>query len=170
MLEIRKTQKDDIPVIMKIVRDTQQYFKDHNIDQWQNNYPNEESFLEDIAHEGSYVLVDYTGICGFCFIGFEEDPNYYEIEDGAWLNDEPYGVIHRIAIRNDLKGKGYASKFIAHAEALAKEKDIHNLRVDTHADNQSMLQVIAKNGFVYCGRVYLENHSPRKAYQKVLTY
>ena len=167
-MEIRKTTKEDIPAMMVIVENTRQYFKDLDIDQWQNGYPNEELFLEDIKNEGSYVLTENGEIYGFCYIGFHDDPNYVLIEDGAWLNNEPYGVIHRIAIREDLKGNAYASLFFQFAEQLAKEMNIHNIRVDTHEKNASMLKCIHKNGFVYCGIVYMEDHSPRVAYQKVL--
>lgn len=32
----------------------------------------------------------------FCFI-VGEDPTYAVIDNGKWLNDAPYGVIHRMA-------------------------------------------------------------------------
>lgn len=165
---IRQTTEQDLPRMMEIVRDAQAYMKNHNIDQWQNNYPNEEIFLEDIQKGGSYVLVDDEQVIGFCYIGFHDDPNYAYIEEGKWLNDQPYGVIHRIAIDEKRKGNGYATYFFKYAEEVAKEKDIHNLRVDTHENNLSMQSLVTKNGFIHCGRVYMEDHSPRFAYQKLL--
>ena len=41
-MEFRKSTKSDITKIMDIVKQAQAYFKEQNIDQWQNNYPNEE--------------------------------------------------------------------------------------------------------------------------------
>ena len=59
-----------------------------------------------------------------------EDPNYKVIKDGAWLNDAPYGVIHRIASGGRVKGL---------MDLCLEWCSSHcpNLRVDTHRDNKS---------------------------------
>ena len=44
-MEFRKSTKSDITKIMDIVKQAQAYFKEQNIDQWQNNYPNEEVIM-----------------------------------------------------------------------------------------------------------------------------
>ena len=41
---IRKTKIEDIPEIMNIIRDAQASMKLLGISQWQNGYPNENSF------------------------------------------------------------------------------------------------------------------------------
>ncbi|MBP3890605.1 MAG: GNAT family N-acetyltransferase [Solobacterium sp.] len=168
MLEVRKTTIEDLEKIMPIVEEARAYFKAHGIDQWQNGYPNYEGFLEDIKNNGSYVLVEDKDVVGFCYIGLHDDPNYSLIEEGDWLNEEAYGVIHRIAIKNAKKGNNYASLLLQYAEKLAKEKGISNLRIDTHEKNTSMQALVKKNGYIYCGRVYMEDHSPRIAFQKIL--
>ena len=40
------------------------------------------------------------------------------------------------------------------------------LRIDTHADNHVMQDLVTRNGFVYCGRILLANGSPRLAYHR----
>ena len=47
------------------------------------------------------------------------------------------------------------------------EKD-SNIRIDTHRDNRIMQHNILKEGFAYCGIIYLENGDERLAYQKLL--
>ncbi|WP_455935229.1 hypothetical protein [Haemophilus sp.] len=54
-MEFRKSVKSDIPEIMGIIKQAQDYFKEKNIDQWQNGYPNEEVINNDIENEESYV-------------------------------------------------------------------------------------------------------------------
>lgn len=44
-MELRKSSRSDIESIMKIIHQAQNYFKENGIDQWQNNYPNEETIL-----------------------------------------------------------------------------------------------------------------------------
>ena len=41
-----------------------------------------------------------------------------------------------------------------------------NLRIDTHRDNVVMQHMLDKNGFQYCGIIYLEDGSERMGYQK----
>lgn len=43
-----------------------------------------------------------------------------------------------------------------------------NLRIDTHADNATMLRRIDEAGFTYCGVVRMDDGSPRRAYQRVM--
>ena len=91
---------------------------------------------------------------------FGADPTYQVIEDGAWIDDRPYGVIHRIASREGVRGAGSFCMQWGFAEC-------GNLRMDTHEDNKVMQHVLEKNGFRRCGRIYVEDGSPRIAYQKV---
>ena len=69
---------------------------------------------------------------------------------------------------DSLKGKGLASEFFEYAADRALELGFNNLRVDTHPENVSMQRLIAKNGFIKCGIVYMSDKTSRYAYQKVL--
>ena len=41
-----------------------------------------------------------------------------------------------------------------------------NLRVDTHRDNKVLQNILLKNGFTYCGIIYVKNGTERLAYQR----
>lgn len=82
------------------------------------------------------------------------------IEDGAWINEEPYGVVHRIASARTVRG---AATFCVNWAF----RQTGNIRIDTHRDNIPMQNMLKKNGFRYCGTVYLENGEPRIAFQKI---
>ena len=41
-----------------------------------------------------------------------------------------------------------------------------NLRIDTHKDNKIMINLIEKAGFERCGTIYVDDGTPRIAYQK----
>lgn len=71
-MEFRKSTKEDLTDIMAIIRDAQAYFKNNNIDQWQNGYPNEDSILSDIESKESYVLVDDNEIIGTAYLFLQE--------------------------------------------------------------------------------------------------
>ena len=68
------------------------------------------------------------------------------------------------------KGKNYASYILEYIYQQALSQHIHALRVDTHEDNLSMQHMLLKNGFTYCGIIYLESckdlKHKRLAYEK----
>lgn len=94
----------------------------------------------------------------FCFIQ-GEDPTYRTIYEGAWLDDEPYGVIHRMATGGKQKGVSAAC-----LDWCSQRCD--NIRVDTHNDNKIMQRILTKHGFQRCGIIYVQNGTERIAYQR----
>ena len=166
--KIRKSEKGDIPGIMNIISRNVEYFAKHDIPQWQWGYPNEDTFDQDIQAGNSYVLEAEGIVIATAAVIAKRDEDYDYIENGSWLNDEDYIVIHRIAVDPAYKGKGLAAKFLDFARELAEKKGIRNLRVDTHQRNSSMDRFLRKNGFVPCGTVYIRKTDERIGYQKVL--
>ena len=133
-----------------------------NPSQWPEGYPLAEQLSSDIARDHSYVCVapEYVGLVGTFYFAVEEEPTYRHIE-GRWLNDKPYGVIHRLA--SDGRVRGLFRECLAFASKYCSE-----IRVDTHEDNAPMRQLLVAEGFVPCGTVYIADGSPRIAYQKSL--
>ena len=100
--KVRKTDEKDIPSVMNIIDEAKAYFKENGIPQWQDGYPNADTILDDIRKGYSYVLEENNQIIGIAAIITTADPDYGFIE-GKWLNDEPYIVIHRIALKPEKK-------------------------------------------------------------------
>jgi RimJ/RimL family protein N-acetyltransferase len=167
-MHIRHSNKNDIPQIMQIINQAQESFKLAGINQWQNNYPNETSIQKDIELGESYVVLINANIIGTFALSFRIESTYDTIYDGKWLSNEEYAVIHRIAIANDYKGKGVSTLVFREVEKWCLEKNIHSIKIDTHHDNQSMRKLLEKNGFSYCGIIYLLDGNMRLAYEKVL--
>lgn len=131
-----------------------------NPNQWNGTYPERELLEQDIAKKQLYVYkVENRVHAVFAFI-IGADVTYTYIEDGAWLNDAPYGTIHRLA--SDGECKGVLDKCVAYCRAQTD-----NLRADTHHDNQIMQHLLEKHGFKRCGIIYLQSGVPRIAYHYV---
>ena len=158
---IRHTDLCDLPVVMKIYEYAREQMKQSgNPDQWGNTRPGEDVIKSDIKRKNSYVIETGGKICGvFTFI-IGEDPTYKTIE-GKWINEGVYGTIHRIAGNGIIKG--VFSECLKFCEAK-----IPSIRIDTHRDNTIMQHLIEKHDFEKCGIIYLEDGSPRIAYQKTL--
>lgn len=130
-----------------------------NLHQWTGGYPSEDVICDDIAKGILHVCTEEGEIVGV-FVFFEgEDPTYQKIYEGAWKNDRPYGVIHRIAVAKHCKG--VASFCFDYAFSKCG-----NVKIDTHRDNIPMQRSLMKNGFVRCGIIYLANGDERIAFQK----
>ena len=161
MPEIRKTTLSDLPALEKIFAHArQQMAAQGNPTQWGSDRPDLKLIENDIARGDSYVIVEKDEIVGtFAFvIGIDE--TYLDI-DGAWLNDRPYGTIHRIASSGKIHG------IFEQALQFAQRSGI-DLRIDTHKDNKIMLHLIEKNGFKRCGIITVDDGTKRIAYQKTL--
>lgn len=87
-----------------------------------------------------------------------EEPTYRTIE-GKWQNDLPYVVIHRIA--GNGRQKGILEQCLNFCDTFT-----HNLRIDTHRQNAIMRHLLQKNGFLECGIIYVEDKTPRIAFQR----
>lgn len=162
-MEIRNAKREDLAAIMEIYEGARRYMRENgNREQWAGGYPPQALIERDIAEGICYVCTEGCELLGvFCYF-YGEDPTYLEIEDGAWLNDRPYGVIHRIASATHRKGVASACFDWAFAKC-------GNLKIDTHRDNIPMQRSLAKNGFARCGIIHLANGDPRIAYQKTET-
>ena len=166
-MKLIETREKHIIKVLSIYEDGRLNLKEKGVNQWQNEGPSLESLLVDMKNNFSYVLVDGEKIVGTTAVTEGIDKTYLEIE-GAWLNGEDYVTVHRFAVAQKQRGNGYGKKMFKEIEELAKSKEIKNIRVDTHKDNDSMKGLLESLDYKYCGIIRLENGDLRNAYQKEL--
>ena len=164
-MKIRKATEQDFTRIMEIYFLARTFMaRTGNPNQWgPTNWPPEDLIHNDIRTGTSYVCENNEGnvIGTFYFTQGEDiEPTYREITDGDWLDDGPYGVVHRVAADGSEKGIG---RFCIN---WAFEQCEH-LRIDTHGDNIVMQNLLKKLGFRHCGTIYVEEDDyPRLAFEK----
>ena len=165
-MKIRKSTEQDFERIMEIYVFARKFMAEHgNPNQWgPRNWPPANLIHNDIKSGNSYVCVNDNGkvIGTFFFIyGKDIDPTYRNITNGAWLNDSPYGVIHRIASDGSEKGIGtFCINWVL--------SQYSHIRIDTHNDNVVMQNLLKKLGFSKTGIIYVEeDNSPRIAFEKL---
>ena len=164
---IRKATSNDIEAAKRIFGEARAYMRRNgNSVQWVNGYP-EKLIESDIDKSILYICEaeDGTALAVFALIVGEEDPCYGYIENGAWKNDLPYAVIHRAAVSEAARGTG-AAKYIFNEVY----KKYGNVRVDTHESNTPMRSFLTNLGYDECGIVYMEDNTPRVAYQKTASW
>lgn len=158
MLFVRTAVPADFEWVMEIYHSAQEFMiASGNPNQWRRAHPAPDLIREDIAIGLCKVVCDENGIHGAFAPILGEDPTYLQIFGGAWLNDEPYVTIHRIA------GDGVVHGIFRCALDYCKTLSA-NVRIDTHADNRVMQRLVSENGFQKCGTIYLKNGEPRIAF------
>lgn len=153
--KIRRAIMADMDDVLGIYAHARQFMRDNgNPTQWGDNHPRQEILVEDVELGRLYVVEADGRICGVFMFQIGDDPTYAHIE-GSWRSAEPYGVIHRIAGM----GGGVFPVVLEFCRGL-----ISHIRIDTHEDNKPMQHVVEKYGFTRRGIIYVEDGTPRIAY------
>ena len=158
-MQIRIANAQDLDRLMTIYAGARQFMADHgNPNQWWGGYPTREMLEGDIAAGQLYVCQEGEVIHAAFVLALGDDPTYAVIE-GAWKNDLPYGTLHRIASSGERRGMTDVIVRWAFDQT-------GNLRADTHELNLPMQNAFTRNGFERCGIIYVDDGTPRIAYQK----
>ena len=162
MITIRKSNFNDSEAIMPIYDCARSFMaRTGNPNQWVDGYPTIAHISDDIARGCHYVIEHKElGFVGAFMFAIGHDATY-DIIEGAWLNDDEYGVIHRLASNGKLRG--IADICFDYCFSL-----INNIRVDTHQENKVMQMGILRYGFIHCGTIFCHNGTPRLAFQLTL--
>ena len=156
---IRKATLTDLKLVMPIFERAKVFMaQTGNPTQWIGGYPSEAVIANDIENGNLYIAEEDKIYAVFSLIQ-GPDPTYSIIENGSWLNDAPYHVVHRLAASGERTGMGrYCLEWCF--------QQCGNLRADTHADNRIMQHILLQTGFTPCGIIYCHNATPRLSYQR----
>ncbi len=156
---IRKAVNSDLPEIMRIYDAAKRFMRENgNPMQWKGTYPDKALISHDIENGNLHVLITDNGRTYACFGLFTgEDPTYSYIE-GQWNDETPYAAIHRVASDGSERDVFRDCFYFVSAR-------FSHIRIDTHDDNLVMQKAIEKCGFKYCGIIYVDDGTPRRAYE-----
>lgn len=149
----------ELPEITGIYDSARRFMAEQgNPDQWSGGYPSRQLLEQDIAEKQLFLYKSGDKILAVFRFTLGDDPTYRVIYDGRWLNELPYGVIHRIAVAEHGGGIGRA------CIAWCLER-CPNIRIDTSRENLPMQRLLRSMGFAECGTIYIETGEPRIAFQ-----
>lgn len=155
---VRKAEINDLDAALRIYEAARAYMKESgNPDQWGDSYPPESLVKGDIEKGNLYCITDGGAVCGVFAYFPEGDHAYDSIFDGAWLDEDSYGAIHRVAGDGTHRGIVYTAVEFCRSFTPA-------LKIDTHYKNISMQRALEKAGFCRCGTVYTDDGTARIAY------
>lgn len=166
---IRQAHPSDLSCIRQIIRAAKTLLQSRHIDQWQDGYPDVTVLQDDIARGKGYVLETDHTIHGYFALSFEDELPYQHIENGSWLIEGPYSVLHRLALTETLRGTGAADRIIEFWEQQTIAQLVYSLRADTHPQNLPVRHLLQQHGFKDCGIIYVRAGQARHAFEKVLS-
>jgi ribosomal protein S18 acetylase RimI-like enzyme len=120
--------------------------------QWDDSYPNPEVFGRDMTLAQLWVTEDEGRITGVAALTTDQEPEYAEV---GWNLTELAVVVHRLAVDPDFQGSGVATALMRQAEAVALERGIRVLRLDTNSQNEATQKLFPKLGYAFAGEIGL---------------
>ncbi|MDD7266846.1 MAG: GNAT family protein [Lachnospiraceae bacterium] len=158
---IRPAKIQDINEIMKIYAHARAYMSANgNPSQWGEDKPSRHQIEQDIAESSCFVIEEDGRMQGVFYYHIGPEPTYAVIYQGAWQDDEPYGVLHRIAAAPG--GSGVLKAAVGFAAGQTPR-----IRIDTHEDNHKMQVLLERYGFCRCGLIRIEDGTERIAYSSM---
>ncbi len=162
----RKASLTEVDRIMEIIDEAKLQMRREGKNQWDEKYPARQHIETDIADGNAYVMILEGQIAAYGAVVFTGEPAYNGIQ-GRWLSEQPYVVLHRLAVTESVKGHGIGRLFMQEVERMSRSAGVHSFKVDTNYDNARMLRLLDKTGFTYCGQIFYPQGA-RMAYEKLL--
>ena len=165
---LRRAQLQDLTAIMKIIDDAKELLKKNGSPQWQNGYPDQETFTQDIVVQTNWILINDNKVVATATLQLTPEPTYRNITQGQWQQpDEPYATIHRVAISSNYRGQGLSKLLFSNLLTVGQMQGIKNFRVDTHRSNKAMQHIAENFNFKKRGiiKVNDQNNPERLAYE-----
>lgn len=165
---LRRAQAQDLDAIMRIINDAKRFLKDNGSPQWQDGYPNRETFSQDIAMQTNWVLINGSEVVATATLQLTPEPSYQIITNGQWAQpNEPYATIHRVAINSHYRGQGLSKFLFSNLLTVGQMQGIKNFRIDTHRSNKAMQHIAESFNFKKRGiiKVNEKNDPERIAYE-----
>ena len=163
---MRKAVIGDLKEIMEIIKETIAEMHSYNNYQWDENYPQEKDFMNDIQKGDLFVAEKNGRLVGFVCINKIEPVEYNDLN---WSLKEDVMVIHRMAVNPAYRRNGIGTMLMNFAEDLALRNNIKYLKTDTNSLNTKMNSLFKKCGYNFVSEMsFLGKETPFYCYEKTL--
>jgi len=164
---IRQGRNEDLPIIMKMVAETIHIMREEKNDQWDEKYPTEDIFQQDIQKGNLYIWEEKGEVLGSISVDTNLPDEYKGI---LWRKESAAYTFHRLVIGAVARKKGMASHLIAHAEYVALQNQVPYMKIDTYSLNKKAQALFEKLGYIKSGEMtYHGKENPFYCYDKCLT-
>ena len=163
---MRKATLKDLPDIMTMVKKTIEEMHSYDNWQWDDTYPQESDFMNDIDKGDLFVAERNGVVAGFVCINRIEPAEYVGV---PWSRGELAFVIHRMVVGGNFRRQKIGSELVNYAEELARQQQIAYLKTDTYSLNANAQKIFEKCGYRFIGTMIFRGlDKPFYCYEKVL--
>ena len=162
---IRLAQKSDLDRVLQITRLCAREMESRKVFQWNEHYPDRQSFVNDINNNELYVYCIQDMVIGCVSICAFMDEVYSKV---SWKTDGKNSVyIHRLAVDPKHQKQGIGSKLMDFAENESKLRGFESIRLDTFSQNIVNQNFYEKRGYVKLEDIYfpLQSEHPFHCYE-----
>lgn len=154
---IRRAKHSEIEKIIEMTTACGIKMSSEGIDQWNEHYPNANTFEEDINRGELFVFENENTIQGCVAISSKKDSVYNNIR---WLLDDGNNFyIHRLAVDPHCQGKGIARQLMDYAKAHILKMNGDSIRLDTFSKNLRNQKFYEARGYTRLGEIYFPKQS-----------
>lgn len=141
----------DLPRILKIKKDALAYMANQNNDQWNETYPPVASYIDFIKAGNLHVMEEEGRVVGMIGLVDVQDEEYKPL---PWSSTGKELVVHRLALAEEVYGRGYAKYLLSYAIDIAKKTNVAIIKLDTYSKNKTAQKLFLDIGFTYVGDIY----------------
>jgi GNAT superfamily N-acetyltransferase len=166
MLRFTVAKQQDLPSVMKLFRRVNESLLLQGIDMWNNGYPDEQIFADDISQKHLFIAKDGAIPVTSAAVSFDLKEAFFEetkseakvadLLDKVHWKGENVLVLHRLMVDPRKQGKGIAVELLRYIETLYP----HRLWIFcAYIANPKAVAFYEKHGFVNAGP-YLFEYGP----------
>jgi len=148
---IRLANESDIDGIVVLFKACIKALDDKQIYQWDDGYPNRDTFSENIQRKHQFVFEDGDLLVGAVCLNEDQALEY---KDVSWSTvDGKDLVVHALAINPNHQGRGYGQRILEECETYAKTNGYDVIRLDAFSENPIARRFYEKNDYKHVGEV-----------------
>ena len=153
-MRVRLATPRDVPGVAELSRACIAEMRRRGIEQWDDLYPTEATFLADARAGALFILPGADEIPDGAFtIDDRPSPEYAAV---AWtIRADRVAIVHRLMVHPRRQGEGLSRALMADAERRAAALGFHAIRLDAFALNPAALRLYRGLGYHDAGRVML---------------
>jgi ribosomal protein S18 acetylase RimI-like enzyme len=158
----------DIDCVLGITKSCARHMIKQGVYQWNEQYPDRDSFVNDVKNNELYVYLEKEKVVGCISLCNEMDEVYMTVRWKTINLNNLY--IHRLAVHPNFQKKGVGKALMDFAENFARKKDYESVRLDTFSKNKRNLKFYKSRGYHRLQEIYFPKQSefPFYCYELIL--
>ncbi len=163
---LRKAAINDLHKVMYVVDEVKEDMNSQGNDQFDDNYPREEHFRDDIENESLFVKCIGIDIAGVICVNNKEFTDY---EKFNWSKKTSSTVFYRLVVNKSYRRKGIARELVSLAEDISRMQGLNYIKGATYEINKPMISLFENLNYNFVGKSYVDNKKyPFYYYEKLL--